>query len=244
MILGFLEIPGLDTHEAALAGALMRGEHDEGKRFLEAVEAQVPSEVRGRMAHALELEGSVAGAGADFLVKRAPWMLTPPGTVEPLAAQDSRGNCCATDPWRWELNPKEWPYGRCGPEGCPTTGSISIEMVVNVFAFPEVSYDHFFREASGPDVRMESMSVKLKRDRSGGPDPTVADYDCPAGELPLSCQTDTRESGTGVEEYYYIATQFHGTPTGEPGWSFEFQSRRWKVGSNRDADFPAHSSGG
>jgi hypothetical protein len=58
------------------------------------------------------------------------------------------------------LNPKEWPYGRCGPEGCPTTGSITIEMVVNVFSFPEVSYD------------------------------------------------------------------------------------RWRVGPNRDADFPAHSSGG
>src|SRR2546430_579464 len=107
MILGFLEIPGLDPHEAALAGALMRGEHDEGERFLAAVDDQVPLEARGRMAHALQLEGSVAGAGADFLLTHAAWMLTPPGKLEPLAAQDSRGNCCATDPWRWELNPKE-----------------------------------------------------------------------------------------------------------------------------------------
>lgn len=91
---------------------------------------------------------------------------------------------------------------------------------------------------------MDSMSVKMKRDRSGGSDPTLADYDCPDGELPLSCQTDTRESGTGVGEYYYIATRFDGTPSGEPRWSFEFQSRRWKVGPNRDADFPADASGG
>lgn len=242
MLLGFVEIPGLDRHEAALAGALLREEHAEGKRFFAAVEANVPPEVRDRMSHALQLD--TPGAGADYLFERAVRPDGAPGTFEVMAAQDSRGECCATDPWRWELSPKEWPYGRCGEDGCPSTGSVTIDMIVNIFHFPEVTYDHFFREASGPDVRMDTMSVKMKRDRAGGPDPTIAEYDCPTGELPLSCQTDTRESGTSVGDYYYITTRFSGTPTGEPSWSFEIQSRRWKVGRDRDADFPAASAGG
>jgi hypothetical protein len=238
--LGFVDIAGLDRHEAALVGALVRGEYGKAQRFVGAVEDQLPTHVRRRMAEALRRERSAVGAGRDYLLGPVPF--PPPW---PTAAQDSRGNCCATDPWRWELSPKEWPYGRCSPgEGCPTTGSLRVDMRANIFDFPTVAYDHFFEEASGPKVHIDSISVRMKRDRGGGPDPTIADYDCQPGTLPLGCGTDTRESGTGIGEYYYIVARFSGTPQGQPSWSFDFQTRRWKVQQSRDAEFPAAHTGG
>jgi hypothetical protein len=244
--LGFIEISGLDRYEAAVVGALTAGEHDKAQRFADAIGREAPAVVRSRLREALRRDRSAEGAGRDFLLQRATPTLVPPLTrVGPAAEQDSRGYCCATDAWRWELTPKEWPYGRCAPgEGCPATGSLRIDMRTNIFDFPTIVYDHFFEEASGPRVHIDRMSVKMKRDRSGGPDPTIADYNCPPGNLPLGCGTDTRESGTGVGEYYYIVTGFSGTPQGEPSWAFEFQTRRWKVERGGNAEFPAARAGG
>lgn len=238
-------MPGLERHEAALAGALLRGDDAKARRFVAAVEDEVAAGVRRRMGEALRRERLAVGAGSDYLVGRVASLPMSRAPVEQTAAQDFRGNCCATDRWRWELSPKEWPYGRCSPgEGCPATGSLRIDMRTNIFDFPTIVYDHFFEEASGPKVHIDSMAVRMKRDRGGGPDPTIADYDCPPGNLPLGCGTDTRESGTGIDDYYYISTRFDGTPRGEPSWSFEFQTRRWKVDRGGDAEFPAAQAGG
>lgn len=243
--LGFVDLPGLDRHEAAVVGALLRDGHVQAQRFVEGIIGHVSVAVHRRIGEALRRERAAAGAGVDYLLGDTTRVPVPPlSRVGPSAAEDSRGHCCAADSWRWELEPKEWPYGRCSGGECVTTGSLRIDMRANIFDFPTIAYDHFFEEASGPRVHIDTISVTMKRDRSGGPDPTIADYNCQPGNLPLGCGTDTRESGTGIGEYYYIVNRFSGTPQGEPSWSFEFQTRRWKVERGRDAEFPAARAGG
>ncbi|MET7281138.1 hypothetical protein ABZS29_23070 [Kribbella sp. NPDC005582] len=250
--LGWAGTAGADPAAATVASAILLGKADQARAFFSRERAAMSSETQNLITQAFAVaEADGADEGARVL---APLVYPSPDeaagkrtkSFSPTVSPINNGESRAMNYYKWTLHGStktQIYYGYKNSSGYHTLGSLTADLEAHTY-FQDNGTNWYMDVVHSSGVRpyLTSNVENILQDATG-PDPKKSTLNCPGGGYLLNCNVYSNPSMT-TGNWYYIQANWTNTPGAYPASRVSVQTRRWKVITSKNWQFPVYAQGG